>query len=307
MPLSKKYSVIFIVGPTAIGKTPLGVKLAHKTGGEIISADSMQVYKSMEVISQAPTRKEKERVAHRLIGIIDPGKEYSVAAFRDQATRAIASAIKRKKVPIVVGGSGLYVKALIDGLFPSPEADEAFREKMYRIASKKGSSELHKELSAIDPDSAGRIHPNDTRRIIRALEIYKTTGKTMTEHKVETKGLKDKYDIKIYGLRAPRGTIYEKINLRVDRMLDEGAVTEVLRLKKKALSRTARAVLGYKEIAGYLDGDYDFEAAREILKKNTRNFAKRQLTWFGADKRIKWFDVTKKSDGAIIKKICMSL
>lgn len=303
MPVNKKETVIFIVGPTAIGKTAIAVKLAHKIDGEIISSDSMQVYKGMQVLSQAPSRKEKEGISHRLTSIIDPQKEYSVASFRIAATKAIVSAIKRKKKPIVVGGSGLYVKALIDGLFPSPEADEVFRAKMNRFVAKHGSPALHKKLASIDPDSAGHIHPNDARRIIRALEIFNSTGKTMTEHKEETKGLKDEYDIRIYGLKAPRETIYKNINSRVDRMLDEGAVTEVMRLKKKNLSKTARAVLGYKEIAGYLEGEYDFEFARELMKKNTRNFAKRQLTWFGADKRIRWFDVTKQSAGAIIKDI----
>jgi tRNA dimethylallyltransferase len=307
MPANKRPTVVFIVGPTAIGKTRLAVKLARRINGEIISADSMQVYKGVDIISQAPARKERRNTTHRFVGMLDPKKEYSVAIFRRSAIRAIASAFKHKKAPIVVGGSGLYVKALIDGLFPSPEADEKFRKKMYGLALKRGSPELHGRLARIDPDAAGLIHPNDARRIIRALEIYHQTGKTMTELKSMTKGLKDKYDIMIFGLTAPRGVIYKNTDKRVDKMLDSGAITEVKRLKKKKLSKTAQAVLGYKEIAGYLDGAYDLDAAKEMLKKNTRNFAKRQLTWFRADKRIRWFDVTKQNDLEIIEKVCMSL
>lgn len=299
----KRDTVIFIVGPTAIGKTRLSVKLARLLKGEIISCDSMQVYRGMRVLSQAPSPEERSRIRHHLAGILDPRKEYSVAVFRKRATALIRSVVGREKVPIVVGGSGLYVKALVDGLFPSPKADVGFRSKMQKFASRYGSARLHAKLAKVDPEAAGSIHPNDTRRIIRALEIHHSTGRTMTELKARTKGLGDHYDIKIFGLTAPRQEIYARIGSRIDKMFEARLVGEVKRLRKKRVSKTAKAALGYKEVSGYLDGEYGLENAKYLLKMNTRRFAKRQLTWFRADKGIQWFDVTKQSDAAIIKKI----
>ncbi|MFA6142533.1 MAG: tRNA (adenosine(37)-N6)-dimethylallyltransferase MiaA [Candidatus Omnitrophota bacterium] len=298
-----RQKIIFIVGPTAIGKTRLAVKLADKINGEIISADSMQVYKGMKILSQAPSFAERKGARHHLVGLLDPRKEYSVADFRIMATDIISSIIRRKKAVIIVGGSGLYVKALIDGLFPTPKADLKFRKKMEAFASKNGLKKLYEKLLKTDQGSAKLIHPNDKRRIIRALEIYNATGKTMTELKTETRGLSDIYNIRIYGLIRPRDEIYPLINSRVERMFGEGLVREVKRFKGKKLSRTAAAILGYKEVSGYIDGSYDLEAAKEILKKNTRRFAKRQLTWFRADHRIQWFDLSKIDNKALIGRI----
>lgn len=295
--------IIFIVGPTAIGKTRIAVKLARALGSEIISADSMQVYKGMRILSQAPGRCEKGPVRHHLTEMLDPRKEYSVALFIKKAHLLIASIIKKGKVPIIVGGSGLYVKGLIDGLFPSPQADMEFRKKMARSAQKYGSKKLHVKLTKIDPGSAALIHPNDLRRIIRALEIHHSTGKTMTELKSKTKGLKDIYDIKIFGLMRPRGEVYAGIDARVDKMFRDNVVGEVKRLKAKRLSKTAGEALGLKEISGYLAGSYDLDAAKEMMKMNTRRFAKRQFTWFLADPRIKWLDMSKMGEGRIIREM----
>ena len=296
-------TVIFIVGPTAIGKTRFSIKLARLLKGEIITCDSMQVYRGMRVLSQAPSPEERSQVRHHLAGILDPRKEYSVAAFRERATALIRTVIGRGKAPIVVGGSGLYAKALVDGLFPAPEADLRFRAKMQKYALRYGSIRLHAKLLKIDPASAGAIHPNDERRIIRALEIYQATGKTMTALKSATKGLKNRYDVRIFGLTAPRQEIYARIGSRVDRMFEEGIVDEVRRLKRRRLSRTARAALGFKEVAGYLDGGRSLDAAKELLKMNTRRFAKRQLAWFRADGRIAWYDVTRIGEAAMIRNI----
>ena len=294
--------VIFIVGPTAIGKTSLSLKIAKRLNGEIVSSDSMQVYKGMDILSQAP-RPSDSRIKHHLVRVITPGREYSAASFSKSAAKIIASIIKHGKTPVVVGGSGLYIKALVDGLFPSPPADEKFRKKMYNFASKYGSKKLHKKLFKIDPQSAGSIHPNDSRRIIRALELYNSTGRTMTELKKSTKGLKDLYDIKIFGLTAPREKIYANINSRVDEMFTAGVIKEVRALRKRKMSKTAGAVLGLKEISGYLDGEYGLEEANSMMKINTRHFAKRQLTWFKADLRIKWFDISRYSHNKIVRKI----
>ncbi len=295
--------VVFIVGPTAVGKTRLSIKLAKRLNGEIISCDSMQVYKGMPILSQAPTAEERKKIRHHFVGCRDPRREYNAAVFKKSAASLIRSIIKKEKVPIVVGGSGLYVKALVDGLFPSPKADMKFRRAMQAFAARYGSRRLHAKLAKIDLQTARSIHPNDLRRIIRALELPHSTGRTMTELRSETKGLKDHYNIKMFALTLPREKIYAAIDGRVDRMFAGGLLREVKNLKKKRLSKTAKAALGYKEIAGYLDGEYDLAVAKELMKMNTRRFAKRQLTWFNADKRIKWFDVSRTSESVIIKKI----
>jgi tRNA dimethylallyltransferase len=295
--------ILFIVGPTAIGKTRLAVALAGKIGGEIVSCDSMQIYKGMHILSQAPSKKERGLARHHLVGVLDPKKEYSAAVFIKEAVPIIKAIIKRKKIPIVAGGSGLYVKALIDGLFPSPAADMKFRKRMQAFVSRHGSKRLHDRLSKIDPISAELIHPNDVRRIIRALELFESTGRTMTELKASTKGLKDHYDIGIFGLTAPREKIYSRIDSRVDKMFASGAMREAKSLTKKRMSKTAGEVLGFKEIADHLDGEYDLEYAKDLVKMNTRRFAKRQLTWFRPDMRIKWYDITRNSEAKIIKKI----
>jgi tRNA dimethylallyltransferase len=295
--------VIFIVGPTAIGKTDFAVQLAKRINGEIISADSMQAYKAMRILSQAPSPAQKKKVKHHLVEFIDPKREYSVAVFIKEASRHIGSIIAHGKTPVVVGGSGLYVKGLIDGLFPSPEADLSFREKMKNFAARNSSRKLHARLARIDPESAKKIHPNDLRRIIRALEIYNSTGKTMTQLKANTHGLKDKYKIRIFGLTRPREDIYSHIDARVDKMFRAPIIAEVKRLRRRCLSRTAKMALGFGEISGYLDGLYDKQAAIDMLKMNTRRFAKRQLTWFKSDKRIKWFDLSKAGNSVIIKKV----
>ena len=290
-----KSAVILIVGPTAIGKTRLSVKLAKRINGEIVSADSMQVYKGMRVMSQAPCQSEMCGVKHHLVLTMDPSAEYNVSNFGKKATDAIRSIVRRGKMPIVVGGSGLYIRALVDGLFPSPEADAKFRNKTERFIKKYGSRRAHKKLSKIDPESAARIHPNDARRIIRALELFNVTGRTMTELKRDTKGLKDEFRIKIFGLIRPREDMYRLIEERVERMFASGMVREVKKLLKGRVSKTSSACLGIKEVAGYLKGEYDLASANELLRMNTRRFAKRQLTWFRADDRIRWIDLEKVS------------
>ena len=239
-------TVIFIVGPTAAGKTAVAARLARLISGEIISCDSMQVYKGMPILSQSPSARVRKAARHHLVSAVDPSKEYSVAAFRRSAAAAIKSILKKGKIPIVAGGTGLYAKALVDGLFPSPEADMAFRRKMAAFASRYGSPRLHARLSKIDPESASSIHPNDARRIVRALELRHSTGRTMTELKSNTKGLKGVYKIKIFGITMPRDKIYAAIDARVDRMFEEGVVKEVKRLRRKRLSKTSRAVLGFR-------------------------------------------------------------
>ena len=288
--------VIFIVGPTATGKTSLAIKLAKEVRGEIISADSMQGYRGMDILSQKPTAQERKRARHHLISVLSPDEEYSAAQFSKMARKIIKSIISKKKIPIVTGGSGLYIRALADGIFPSKGKDENLRTRLARLASEKGAPFLHKRLKKIDPVSAARTHPNDLKKIIRALEIYKVEKKTKTALERKTEGLKDEYDLCVFGLTMKRENLYDKINKRVDIMFKKGIVREVRRLLRRTLSLTSARALGIKEIRGYLDGQYSIDRAKDMLKRDTRRFAKRQLTWFRADKRIRWIDLDKTGE-----------
>ncbi|MEE8359527.1 MAG: tRNA (adenosine(37)-N6)-dimethylallyltransferase MiaA [Candidatus Omnitrophota bacterium] len=294
--MATKEKIIFIVGPTSVGKTAFSVRLAKNISGEIISSDSMQAYRYMDIISQKPTEKERRAVPHYLIDILDPREEYSAAKFIKEASGCIEKIIAKDKMPLVVGGSGLYVKALIDGLFPAPKKEVRLRDGFKKEAAECGVVSLHNRLKEVDPVAASNIHPNDTRRVIRALEVFHLTGKPISEHKKNTKGIKDLFCIHIYGLTKDRKSLYRNIETRVDRMFEEGLVDEVELLKRKRPGITAGASLGYKEVLGYLNKEYSIEEARELLKKNTRRLAKKQMTWFNADKRIQWIEIDKISE-----------
>ncbi|MCX5692478.1 MAG: tRNA (adenosine(37)-N6)-dimethylallyltransferase MiaA [Candidatus Omnitrophica bacterium] len=278
--------VIFLVGPTASGKTNLSIKLARKLNAEIVSCDSMCVYKGMNILTSKPSLCGRKKVKHHLIDIIPPTREFSVAEYRRMALEKIKDILRRRKIPLFVGGSGLYVKAVTEGLFPSAEKDLKFRKKQEAFAKKYGKAYLYKKLKKIDLERAKKIHPNDLRRVIRALEIYHTEKKKPSELKINTEPLK--YDFKIFGLNIAREELYRNIDDRVEDMFKRGIVREVKKLSKKKLSLTARKALGYGEVLGYLKGRYSLEKAKELLKKNTRHFAKRQLTWFRPDQRIIW-------------------
>lgn len=288
--------IVFLVGPTAVGKTDIALKLAKKLHAEIVSCDSMQVYKGMDIGTQKSPAADRKKIRHHMIDIFTPDKEFSAADFRKRALRIIRDIHKRGKVALFVGGTGLYMKALVDGLFPSPPKNEALRKNLYKEAERYGSGQLHEKLEKIDPEAAGKIHPNDTKKIIRALEICYTTKKTVSKMKERTpRPLSDKYDIRIIGLIRPREELYKRIDERVEKMFQQGFLDEVRRLAGKKLSITARQAIGYKEALEYLrknkgkiGEDKGIEELKELIKKNTRRYAKRQLTWFRADKRIKW-------------------
>ena len=295
--------LVFIVGPTAAGKSETAFRLAKKINGEIISCDSMQVYRRMPITSQVPPPKWREAIPHYLIEELEPTKEYSAAEFRKKSLRLIESILKQKKTPIIAGGTGLYMKALLDGLFLSPKKDTALRKKLQKEAKSKSPQSLYSKLEEIDPETAAKIHPNDIRRIIRALEVYYLTGVSISRQKKRAVGITSKYDCLIFGLNMPREALYKKIDDRVESMFDAGIVKEIKKIYKKKLSMTARASLGYKEIIGYLKKEYSLLEAKELLKRNTRRLAKKQLTWFRADKRIKWLDVDEKGIGTIVDEI----
>lgn len=292
-PGQQKQPIIFLVGPTAIGKSVLAVSLARKINAEIISLDSMQVYKGLEICSSQPDKAAQKGVTHHLLGFVSPGDEFDVAAYRRLALQKIRRIHARKKVPLFVGGTGLYMSVLIDGIFKEVKKDESLRKKLYQQEKKRGSDFLYNKLQVVDKEAAAKIHPHDSRRIIRALEVYMLTGKPISELWHKRKGLSEKYDIRIFGLTKDRQDLYEDINIRVEAMFLQGLVEEVKKACKKKISLTCGQAIGLKEVRGYLKGDYDVAFAKELMKKNTRNYAKRQLTWFRKDKRVRWIEIDK--------------
>ncbi|TBR15625.1 tRNA (adenosine(37)-N6)-dimethylallyltransferase MiaA [bacterium] len=286
--------IIFIVGPTAVGKTEAACFLAKKINAEIISCDSMQIYKGMDILTAKPSIALRKKIPHYLIDEISPSKEYNVAAYRKKALSKIKSIIKKGKTPIFVGGTGLYVNMLVDGIFDVKTEDEDVRKKLYSLADKKGSAYLYDKLRKNDPQAARKIHPNDTRRIVRALEVLEVTGKPITELQKARKGLSAEFDIDIFCLDMDRSALYRRIDSRVDGMFKSGLIKEVKGLLKKRLSKTASCAIGIKEIKGYLDGSYDLDEAKRLVRRNSRWYAKRQLTWFRKDKRIIWIPVKDK-------------
>jgi tRNA dimethylallyltransferase len=300
--------VIFLVGPTAVGKTDASTYLARLINAEIISCDSMQVYKGMDIGTQKPKASQRKKIPHHLIDVISPSRNFSVAEFRKRALVCIKKIRNKGKIPLFVGGTALYMKALIDGLFPAPPADTRLRKRLLAQEEKNGRGFLYKKLLKIDLQAAKTLHPNDTRRIIRALEVYIKTRKTVSELKKQTKGLMGSYDVKIFALNLKRQELYNRIDRRVDKMFREGLIDECRRLKKKRVSMTASKALGYKEVFDYLGSKISLAEAKETIKKNTRHFAKRQLSWFRNDKRLVWVDVDARHPKDIaeeIGRLCM--
>lgn len=286
--------LVVIVGPTGVGKTALAVELALILGGEVVSADSMQVYKGMDIGTAKPTPEERKGVPHHLIDVVTPDTPFNVARYRDMAHAVIADIHARGALPILCGGTGLYVRAVLDEfLFPDQGAAPEVRERLQRLAEERGKQYLYNLLASVDPETAARLHPNDVRRVIRALEVYETTGRSMSEHIAAVQGKTPRYrDVRI-GLTRPREELYRRIDRRVDEQIAQGLVDEVRSLRARyRLATTALQGLGYKEILRYLDGECSLEEAVHVLKRETRHYAKRQYTWFRRDPRIVWYDLS---------------
>ncbi|MBW7651893.1 tRNA (adenosine(37)-N6)-dimethylallyltransferase MiaA [Anoxybacillus sp. ST4] len=281
--------VVVLIGPTAVGKTKMSIELAKHLDGEIINGDSMQVYKGLDIGTAKIQREEMEEIPHHLLDIKEPYESFSVAEFQTLARSLIQQITNRGKLPIIVGGTGLYIQSVIyDYQFSSAPSNDLYRQSLERCSS----IELYEELKKIDPISAERIHPNNVRRVIRALEIYHCTGKTMTEWLKEQKR-QLVYNTALIGLTMEREKLYERINKRVDQMIAQGLIEEVKRLHEKGV-RDCQAIqaIGYKELYSYLDGLITLEEAIEQLKQNSRRYAKRQLTWFRNQMPVQWFDMT---------------
>lgn len=289
-----KEKVIVIGGPTASGKTALSIELAKKINGEIVSADSMQIYKDMNIGTAKPTIEEMQGIKHYLLDFVSPEERYSVAQYKQDAKRAIKEIIKKGKTPIIVGGTGLYVDSLIYEIeYNDIKIDEEYRNKLEAIVEKNGLEELYKKALEIDPVAMEKISKNDKKRIMRILEIYKATGKTKTQQELESRKKPVEYDYRIFAINWDREILYQRINKRVDIMIEQGLVNEVKNiLDKYDKFPTAMQGLGYKEVVDYINGIYTKEEMIEKIKMETRRYAKRQLTWFRKNKQTIWLDGT---------------
>ena len=287
-----KPKVIVICGPTASGKTKLSIELAKKINGEIISADSMQIYKDMDIGTAKPSEEEKQGIKHYLLDYVSPEKRYSVAEYKKDAEKAIKEILEKGKTPIIVGGTGLYIDSLIYGIeYNDIKIDEEYRKQLEKRAEEEGLQNLYEEAKKIDPKAMEKISNNDRKRIIRVLEIYKTTGKTKTEQEEESRKREIQYQYYVFALNFERQKLYERINIRVDNMIEQGLIEEVKQITEKYNKfPTAMQGLGYKEVVSYLNGEYSKEEMIEKIKMETRRYAKRQLTWFRKNQETIWLN-----------------
>ncbi|MCI8333081.1 MAG: tRNA (adenosine(37)-N6)-dimethylallyltransferase MiaA [Lachnospiraceae bacterium] len=288
-----KQPLVILTGPTAVGKTKLSIALAKAVGGEIISADSMQVYRRMDIGSAKIRREEMEGVPHHLIDVLDPKEEFHVVRFQALAREALEGIYERGRIPIVAGGTGFYIQALLYNIdFTENEENPDVRRELERLAADQGAEVLHGMLEEADPEAARQIHANNVKRVIRALEFYRLTGKKISEHNEEQRKRETPYEAAYFVLNDVRSRLYERIDRRVDAMLEEGLLEEVKALRAEGCTREMVSMqgLGYKELLAYLEGAYSLEEAVRILKRDTRHFAKRQLTWFKRERDVIWVD-----------------
>lgn len=288
-----KKPLIVLTGPTAVGKTSLSISLAKAVNGEIISADSMQVYKGMDIGSAKIRKEEMQGVTHYLVDILEPEEEFHIVKFQELAKAALEEIYAKDKIPILVGGTGFYIQAVTRDIdFTQAEQETSYREELEQFAKEKGAEYLHEKLREVDSKSAENIHANNVKRVIRALEFYHQNGTPISEHNEEQKQQTSPYNLAYFVLTAPREILYERIDRRVDQMMEEGLLEEVKSLRERGCHRGMVSMqgLGYKEILAYLEGEYPLEEAVRILKRDTRHFAKRQLTWFRREQDVIWVD-----------------
>lgn len=286
-----KPPLLVLTGPTAVGKTKLSISLAKAINGEIISADSMQVYRHMDIGSAKIRKEEMEGVPHYLVDVLEPEEEFHIVKFQQMAKEAMKEIYSRNKIPILVGGTGFYIQSVTKDIdFTEAEQETAYRQELEALALEKGSAFLHEKLREVDPQSAEEIHENNVKRVIRALEFYEQNGFPISQHNVEQKQRQSPYQLAYFVLNAPRPLLYERIDRRVDEMIQEGLVKEVQTLKERGCHRGMVSMqgLGYKEILDYLEGNCSLEEAVRILKRDTRHFAKRQITWFKREEDVTW-------------------
>lgn len=288
-----KKPIVVLTGPTAVGKTELSIQLAKAIGGEIISADSMQVYKYMDIGSAKITPEEMDGVRHYLVDELEPFDEFHVVKFQEYAQKYLNEIYAHEKIPIIAGGTGFYIQALLNDIdFTEQESDSAYRKELEALAEEHGNQYLHDRLKEVDPESAEAIHPNNRKRVIRALEFYQETGRKISEHNAKEQMRTSPYNFAYFVLNDERSHLYKRIDARVDKMIEDGLEAEVRRLKEMGCTKDMVAMqgIGYKEMLSYLDGSYSLEEAVYIIKRETRHFAKRQITWFKRERDVIWLN-----------------
>ena len=288
-----KKPIVVLTGPTAVGKTELSIQLAKVIGGEIISADSMQVYKHMDVGSAKITPEEMDGVRHYLVDELEPFDEFHVVKFQEYAQKYLNEIYAHGKIPIIAGGTGFYIQALLNDIdFTEQESDSTYRKELEALAEEHGNQYLHDRLKEVDPESAEAIHPNNRKRVIRALEFYQETGRKISEHNAKEQMRTSPYNFAYFVLNDERSHLYKRIDARVDKMIEDGLEAEVRRLKEMGCTKDMVAMqgIGYKEMLSYLDGGYFFGEAVYIIKRETRHFAKRQITWFKRERDVIWLN-----------------
>lgn len=305
-----KNRLIIIAGPTAVGKTNISIRLAKAVNGEIISADSMQVYRGMDIGTAKIRKEEMQGVTHHMIDILEPSDEFNVVFFAETAKKLVREINERGHVPIVVGGTGFYIQALLYDIdFTENDDDMSYRNELTLLAKEKGNEFVHDMLKEVDKESADQIHPNNIKRVIRALEFYKKSHMCISEHNKEQRDKESPYVYRYFALTHTRETIYERIEKRIDEMIDAGLVEEVRGLMKSGAGRELVSMqgLGYKEIAAYIDGECTLSEAVENLKKGTRHFAKRQITWLKRERDVIWMDKSVKSEDEILQEMILQV
>lgn len=306
----KPNTLIAVVGPTASGKTALAIALAKELGGEIVSADSMQIYRGMDIATAKPTPEEMAEVPHHLIGFWPPEKPFSVAQYAILAREKIDDILRRGRVPVLCGGTGLYIKAIVDHIQYEEETggDAVLRERLRRQAQDEGNLAVWRQLQAMDPQTAERIHPNNLGRVIRAIEVMQVSGRSIREQEERSRQAPCPYHVIQIGLRyRNRENLYERIGRRVDAMAEAGLPEEARAVRQQGLTATAAQAIGYKELYDWMDGTLPLEEALENLKRSTRRYAKRQLTWFGADARIRWIEPDALQAGETVTEQAMRI
>ncbi len=308
MATQQKIKILAVVGPTASGKTAISVELAKRLGGEVVSCDSMQVYRRMNIGTAKPTEEEMSGIPHHLIDAVEPDAPFSCAEYVTLAGEAVKDISARGKLPILCGGTGLYLDRFLCGEMEETHADEDLRASLFAFAEKEGGEALHERLRSVDPESAEAIHPNNVKRVVRALEIYEQTGIPKSEFDRRSQVIESPYDAIVIGLHYPRREVlYERINRRVDVMLTDGLLEETKQLREEGVfdvNLTAAQAIGYKELLGYLDGHETLAEATENLKTATRRYAKRQLTWFSAKPYVSWVEMEKNGALCSLDDVC---
>lgn len=305
----QKKPLIVLTGPTAVGKTDTSLALANAIGGEIVSADSIQIYRYMDIGSAKIKEHEKQGIPHYLIDALNPDEEFNVVIFQKLALKAIEEIYSHGHIPIITGGTGFYIQSILYGIdFDETQTDDRYRQELEQFAVKQGTQALHDRLRKVDKESAEAIHPNNVKRVIRALEYYKQTGQKISDHNEEQRKKASPYQFAYFVLERSRSQLYERINRRVDQMFEQGLLDEVRNLLTMGYSRDLVSMqgLGYKETAAYLDGEMTLEEARETIKRDTRHFAKRQLTWFRRETETDWINMENYQENGQVLEVLLA-